>query len=154
MARLRRMPSPRPAAHESDPRATEWLVVVAVAALAWIVFLPALRGGFLSWDDESNLVTNRAWRGLGFTQLGWMLTTFHKGHWIPVTWLSFGADYLVWGMEPKGYHLTNVFLHAANAGLVCLLGMRLLAGTGAGGAARLAGAAAAALVFALHPLRV
>ena len=97
------------------------------ACLTWIVFLPALRGGFLPWDDESNLVANRAWRGLGWAQLGWMLTTFHKGHWIPVTWLSFGADYLVWGMEPRGYHLTNVLLHAANAGLVCLVGMRLLA---------------------------
>ena len=148
------MPPPRPAARQPDPRAAEWLVVIAVASLVWIAFLPALRGGFLPWDDESNLVTNRAWRGLGWAQLGWMLTTFHKGHWIPVTWMSFGADYLMWGMEPKGYHLTNVLLHAANAGLVCLLGMRLLAATPAAGAARLAGAAAAALFFALHPLRV
>jgi len=148
------MPPPRPAAREPDSRVTEWLVVVAVACLVWIAFLPALSGGFLAWDDESNLVTNRAWRGLGWSQLGWMLTTFHKGHWIPVTWLSFGADYLVWGMEPKGYHLTNVLLHAANAGLVCLLGLRLLAEAGAAGAARLAGGAAAALFFALHPLRV
>jgi len=154
MAKPRRMPPPRPAAREPDPRAAEWLVVIAVASLVWIAFLPALRGGFLPWDDESNLVTNRAWRGLGWAQLGWMLTTFHKGHWIPVTWLSFGADYFLWGMEPKGYHLTNVLLHAANAGLVCLLGLRLLAETGAAGAARLAGAAAAALFFALHPLRV
>lgn len=148
------MPSPRPAACAPDPRAAGWLVVIAVASLVWIAFLPALRGDFLPWDDESNFVTNRAWRGLGWAQLGWMLTTFHKGHWIPVTWLSFGADYFLWGMEPKGYHLTSVLLHAANAGLVCLLGMRLLAETGARGAARLAGAAAAGLFFALHPLRV
>ena len=129
-------------------------MALSVLCLTWIVFLPALGGGFLSWDDEANLVANRAWRGLGWPQLGWMLTTFHKGHWIPVTWLSFGADYLVWGMEPKGYHLTNVLLHAANAGLVCLLALRLLARMGARGAARLLGGAAAALFFSLHPLRV
>jgi protein O-mannosyl-transferase len=148
------MPPPRPAASEPESRAAEWLVAIVVACLVWIVFLPALRGGFLPWDDESNLVTNRAWRGLGWPQLGWMLTTFHKGHWIPVTWLSFGADYLVWGMEPKGFHLTNILLHAANAALMCLLATRLLAKTGARGAARLAGSAGAALFFALHPLRV
>ena len=94
---------------------------IAVACLTWIVFLPALRGGFLPWDDESNLITNRAWRGLGWAQLGWIFTSFHKGHWIPVTWLSFSVDYLVWDMKPKGYHLTNVLLHAANAGLICLV---------------------------------
>jgi len=154
MAKRRQVPPPRPTLREPDPRPAEWLVAIAVASMAWIAFLPALRGGFLPWDDESNLVANRAWRGLGWAQVGWMLTTFHKGHWIPVTWLSFGADYLVWGMEPKGYHLTNVLLHAANAGLVCLVGTRLLARTGARGASRLAGAAAAALCFALHPLRV
>jgi hypothetical protein len=148
------MPPSRPSAKEPDSRAADWLVAVAVLCLTWVVFLPALSGGFLPWDDESNLVTNRAWKGLGWSQLAWMLTTFHKGHWIPLTWLSFGADYVVWGMEPRGYHLTNVFLHAANAGLVCLLATSLLARTGARGSARLLGGAAAALFFALHPLRV
>lgn len=154
MAKLRRMPPQRPRAGEPRSHGSDWLVVASVLCLTWIVFLPALGGGFLPWDDESNLVTNRAWRGLGWPQLGWMLTTFHKGHWIPVTWMSFGADYLVWDMEPKGYHLTNVLLHAANAGLTCLLALRLLERTGARGAARLLGGAAAALFFAVHPLRV
>jgi protein O-mannosyl-transferase len=154
VAKPRRVPPPRPPAITPHSRAAEWLVAIAVVCVTWIVFLPALGGGFLPWDDESNLVTNRAWRGLGWPQLGWMLTTFHKGHWIPVTWLSFGADYVVWGMQPKGYHLTNVLLHAANAGLTYLLALRLLALTGARGAARVLGGAAAALFFALHPLRV
>jgi protein O-mannosyl-transferase len=130
-------------------------VAAGVACVACVVFLPALGGGFLPWDDESNLVTNRAWRGFGPAQLGWMLTAFHKGHWIPVTWLSFALDFTIWGMEPRGYHLTNVLLHAANAGLVGLLAARLIrAGGEAAAAARLVGGAAAALVWALHPLRV
>ena len=154
MAKRRRAPLPRPAAPEPDSRKAEWLVVVTVACVSWIVFLPALRGGFLSWDDQANLISNRAWRGIGWTQLGWIFTNFHMGHWIPVTWLSFDLDYLIWGMKPQGYHLTNVLFHSANAGLVCLVGARLLEAGGVRGAARLAGGAAAALVFALHPLRV
>ena len=62
---------PRPSAGEPESRGSEWLVAVAVLCVTWIVFLPALGGGFLPWDDESNLVTNRAWRGLGLPQLGW-----------------------------------------------------------------------------------
>jgi len=127
MVRPRRKGPPRPAARELDPPAAEWLVVVAIACLTWIVFLPALRGGFLPWDDQANLIANRAWRGIGWAQLSWIFANFHMGHWIPVTWLSFNADYLVWGMKPKGYHLTNVLIHSANAGLVCLVGARLRA---------------------------
>ena len=69
-----------------------------------------------------------------------------------------GIDYLIWGMEPFGYHLTSLFFHCANAVLFYFVALRLL---------RLAmsttdelklplGVAAgfAALFFALHPLRV
>ncbi|HTY78743.1 MAG TPA: tetratricopeptide repeat protein [Candidatus Bathyarchaeia archaeon] len=153
MARRRRTP-PRPAAPAARPRRAEGLIAVAVACGTWIVFLPALRGAFLSWDDHANFVTNRAWRGLGAAQLGWIFTNFHMGHWIPVTWLSFSVDYLVWGMQPSGYHLTNVLLHAANAGLACIVTARLMEAGGVDGTARLVGAAFAALAFALHPLRV
>ncbi|MBI4609156.1 MAG: tetratricopeptide repeat protein, partial [Candidatus Rokubacteria bacterium] len=64
--------------------------------------------------------------------------------------------YLVWGMNPFGYHLTNLLLHAANAALFFLLALRLLRlGTTAVMEPHLRlGAAAAALFFALHPLRV
>src|SRR5712692_9418962 len=127
----------RPAAPSRDARSAEMLVALGVAGLTCMIFLPALGGGFLPWDDEANLVVNRAWRGLGPSQLGWMLTSFHRGHWIPVTWLSFALDHVVWGMDPRGYHLTNVLVHGANAGLVCLLAMRLLeAGRGTERAAR------------------
>jgi Flp pilus assembly protein TadD len=119
-----------------------------------VPFLPALGNGFV-WDDDENLVTNPAYRGLGWPQLRWMLTTVHVGHFIPVTWVSFALDYLVWGMNPLGYHLTNLLLHAANAVLLALVARRLLAkaAPGLSGPAREAGSLLAALFFAVHPLR-
>jgi len=77
------------------------------------------------------------------------------GHYIPLTWLTFGLDYLLWGMEPAGYHFTNLVLHAANATLVYWLAKPLLAAARprAGEYALRAGAAVAALFFAVHPLR-
>ena len=74
------------------------LFVVVLAA-----FLPALGGAFLNWDDEENLVANPHYRGLGAAQLRWMWSAVHMGHYIPVTWLTFGLDYLLWGMNPAGY---------------------------------------------------
>jgi len=48
------------------------------------------------------------------------------GHYIPLTWMTLGLDYLLWGMDPTGYHLTNVLLHTANALLVYLIALRPL----------------------------
>jgi protein O-mannosyl-transferase len=87
-----------------------------------------------------------------------MWTTFLLGHWVPVTWMTLGLDYLVWEMDPGGYHLSNVLLHAANAAVFYLVALRLLraatrpAAPGDLLAWRL-GAAFAALFFAVHPLR-
>src|SRR5439155_10240839 len=81
---------------------------------------------FVEWDDPINLVNNKQFRGLGWTQIRWMLSATLMGHYIPVTWLTFGLDYVMWGMEPSGYHLTNLVLHAANVVLFFAVALRLL----------------------------
>ncbi|MFI5360818.1 MAG: tetratricopeptide repeat protein [Elusimicrobiota bacterium] len=121
-------------------------------------FWPSLRNGFVNWDDGANLVENFNYRGLGWTQLRWMWTTFHMGHYQPLSWMSLGLDYLAWGMNPFGYHLSSLLLHCANAVLFYFVAVRLLRGAAAGapGERGAAGSAAllAALLFAVHPLRV
>src|SRR5881296_2264419 len=126
-------------------------IVLAVVA----VFAVGLRNEFVQWDDQVNLVENPHFRGLAPRQLLWMFTTTLMGHYIPVTWLSFGLDYVLWGMQPAGYHFTNLVLHAANAVLVYWLARRLLAAArpDTSEMALRAGAAVAALFFAIHPLR-
>ena len=139
-----------PAGWLVDARVTPW----ALAATTFLVFSPALLNGFVEWDDHVNLIQNVGYRGLGWRQLRWMLTTIVMGHYIPVTWLTFGLDYTLWGMNPLGYHLTNNLLHAANSAIVYILALRLLAKATslAGPALRVAGVMAV-LFFALHPLR-
>ncbi len=138
-------------------RSRTLLVVLGVVALTVVAFLPALDGQFLNWDDEKNLVTNEGYRGLGWAQLRWMLTTTLMGHWIPLTWLTLAVNYVLGGMAPWGYHAGNLLLHAANAVVFYAVARRLLA---AGAGLELTrdvvawGAAAAAAVFAVHPLRV
>ena len=86
-----------------------------------------------------------------------MATTFHMGHWIPVTWLTLGLDHVLWGMDPRGYHLTSLVFHAATAVAFYALACRLLERALPRETPRLditLGAAASALLFAVHPLRV
>jgi hypothetical protein len=127
-----------------------------VGALTLLVFAPTLGNDWVEWDDRDNFGDNPHYRGLGWAQIAWMFTTALKGHWTPFTWLTLGLDYVVWGMNPVGYHLTNLVWHAASAALVLLLAARLLPRVWphASATALRLGAAGAALFFALHPLRV
>jgi tetratricopeptide (TPR) repeat protein len=124
--------------------------LIAVATVA--AFLPALQGEFLNWDDDRNFLANPSYRGLGLSNLRWMWTTFLMGHYHPITWMTLGADFVIWGMNPFGYHLTSLLIHSANSVLLFLVIEALL---------RLAGrpraripALLGALLHALHPLRV
>jgi len=132
------------------------VVPAAIFVVVFAVYLPALRAGFVTWDDDTNFLNITAWRGLGPAQLKWMWTTFHLGHYVPLSWMTLGLNYTIGGMNPAGYHLLNVLLHGANAVLVYILARRLLALSDATAdeRARTAGAAVAALFFAVHPLRV
>src|SRR2546430_4481167 len=134
-----------------------WLVPVLVALVTFAAFLPALQNQFVNFDDDKNFLDNPYYRGLGWSQLRWMWTT-HLGHYIPLTWMTFGLDYLLWGMNPVGYHLTSLLLHAANAVVFFFVVRRILTralpSPSERGHALAVSAGFAALVFAIHPLRV
>src|SRR5438309_7631596 len=139
-------------------RWVHWLVPALIALVTFAAFLPTLHNQFVNWDDDENFLDNPHYRGLGWTQLRWMWTTFHLGHYIPLTWMTFGLDYRLWGMNPFGYHLTSLLLHAANAVVFFFVVHRILTlalpSPSERGHALAVAAGFAALVFAIHPLRV
>lgn len=129
----------------------------SIVLLVLVCLRPVLDNDFVNWDDLYYFTGNRNFRGLSAAHLRWMFTTLYMGHYQPLSWLSHGLVYSVWGLNPLGYHLGNLVLHAANAVLVYLLTAALLrrvwhADTSTMGIS--ASAAVGALVFALHPLRV
>lgn len=140
-------------------RPVDWLHLGALLLLLLAVpaaFQPALSADWVNWDDQRNFLENPCFRGLEREHLDWMWTTFHMGHYQPLSWMSLGYDYTRWEMDAKGYHRTNVALHAL-AALLFYQFLRVLLRRvlpGAAGAARTLGALAGALLFALHPLRV
>ena len=127
-----------------------------VALLTLAVLSPMLGNGWVEWDDLFNFGENPHYRGLGWRQIVWMFTVAWGGHWTPISWLTLGLDYVLWGMNPVGYHLTSLLWHAANAALVVVVATRLLrrAWPEAGAGTLRLGAVTAGLFFALHPLRV
>lgn len=123
--------------------ASAWWVVILAALLGLVVFLPTLGHGFI-FDDEVEL---RGFDGL-FTPGGWLqLLVREYGHlYRPLKSLTLHLDHLVWGLNPLGFHLTNVLLHA----VVCALVAAALLALGRSRGAALAGAA----WYALHPIHV
>jgi tetratricopeptide (TPR) repeat protein len=79
-----------------------------------------------------------------------MFRTTLLGHFQPLAWMSLSLDKALWGLNPGGFHLTALVLHAASAVLLFVF-LRGLLGSGRDASAP---AAAAAALFAWHPLRV
>src|SRR5213083_5447 len=85
-----------------------WMVPAGLALAAIACFLPTLPNDFVLWDDDLNFTDNPSYRGLSWRQLLWMFTTVHGGHYQPLSWVTLGLDYTLWGMNPIGYHLTGL----------------------------------------------
>lgn len=127
---------------------------VAIAAAA--VYLPALGNGFVEWDDHVYVYESEGLKLSGIEFVKWAFTAVVSSNWHPLTMLVYGAEYRLFGLDPFGYHLINLILHAANTFLVFALALKIigLATGGEGKDRALAGAAMGALAFGLHPQHV
>lgn len=81
---------------------------------------------FVELDDALLIYENPKVQGLTLGNLRKIFTTFDPELYIPVTLLSFQADYALGGTAPFVYHLHNILLHALNAMLVTVLAWQLL----------------------------
>jgi Flp pilus assembly protein TadD len=136
------------ASPSAPPPSRPWRrhIPLAAAALAFLVYLPSLRSGFL-YDDQGVVVDNRAIRDLG--ALRQVLRADPSRPLLSLTW---ALNYAVSGLQPWPYHLVNVVIHAANAALVASLFAWMAAR--AGRARPEACALAGACLFAATPMAV
>jgi tetratricopeptide (TPR) repeat protein len=111
----------------ADRRPSERLFWILGAVVTLAVFLPSVRNGWVNWDDADNFLGNPHFRGLGWSNIRWIFSgSVQDAHWIPLTWLTLSLDYVIWGMNPAGYHLTSLLIHSVNALLCYVLAYRLL----------------------------
>ena len=128
-----------PASSPERAAPPRWPGAALLALAAVLVYLPALRGGFI-WDDDTLLTENPAVKTIDGLYSIWF------GNWsvdyIPLTLSSFWLEWHLWGLHAAGYHAVNILLHAANAVLVWRVLLRL----------GVPGSWLAALFFAVHPV--
>src|SRR5437899_3898178 len=127
---------------------TRWLPGAAVAFLAIGLHLRTL--GFEFVFDDLHLIVNNpflreTWSPItAFAHDFWHGTPFGAAYYRPIVISSFALNGRLLGWGPAGFHLVNVLLHAANAGLLVALARRQ-------GCAVWASLCAGAM-FAAHPV--
>ncbi len=118
------------------------LGIVTILALVFAAYYPVWHGEFL-WDDlpvfiDHPLITSANGLELIWLKNVWLTTDF------PLTLTTFWFEHRLWGINPTGYHVTNIFLHGLGAILLWRILLRI----------KIRGAFLATLLFAVHPVCV
>jgi len=123
------------------------VICLLLAGLTLALYWP-VRSFDLIYFDDPLLLTDcpEVQAGLTWAGVKWAFTSVVIANWQPATNLSFLAVTQFFGTAPGAHHLANALIHAANAALLFLLLRRLTGATWR--------SAAAAAIFAWHPLRV
>ena len=125
----------------------EFLISLLLITVTFATFSQILNHEFVNYDDDE-YVTNNGHVQSGFTRdnLVWAFTTTHASNWHPLTWLSHMVDCSLYGLNPRGHHLTNLLLHIANT-LLLFWALRWMTGV-------VWQSFFVAALFALHPLHI
>lgn len=110
-------------------------------AVVLVVYIPAMKAGFI-WDDDSYLLNNRNLLTLEGLWRIWFTTD--SPQYYPLVFTTFWIEQHLWGLNPAGYHVTNILLHLANSALLWALLARL----------GVRYAFLGGLLFAVHPVHV
>ena len=132
-----------------------FIILIAVFA----VYANTLQNEFTNWDDGPLIVENLKIRSLDFENVKKIFDYKADGTYQPVRVFSYAIDYHFWGLNPVGYHIHNILLHALAAVLVYLIVLRIVpvlvhsvTASEIGSVQHIA--VLTALFFAVHPVHV
>jgi tetratricopeptide (TPR) repeat protein len=120
--------------------------VALIAVVTLVSFFSCLDNDFVNWDDNFYVTENRLIKNLSWSNTMEIFFSSALASYVPLVTLSFSIEYALWGLDPFGYHLTNLMLHIGNSLVVFVLVLRL--------SRYLLPALVAALLFGVHPLHV
>src|SRR3989344_4256763 len=125
-------------------RSLPWHLIGGFFLLAMLIYGSSLGNGFVQWDDGLLIYENPAIRGITWTNLKTIFTTYDPELYIPLTLFTYQVDYLIAGTHAAFYHFHALILHTLNVLLVLWFLKRLTGKT--------ALAVVIGLVFMVHPL--
>lgn len=132
-----------------------WLFIIPLFAVA--LYLNALGNGFV-YDDIPQVVQNpwiRSFHNIAaiFTESVWGFAGETTNYYRPLMHIFYMFIYALFGLNPLGFHVFNVVVHAGVSLLVFVLASRILGNDGSGpGLPALNVAVSAGLWFAAHPI--
>lgn len=133
--------------HKSIERAGRWFVFIAPALiilLALSVYTCSISFDFVNYDD-SYYTQESPFLSLPVSQAIWaVFCQSLNGDYYPITQISFVIDHSLSGMNPAGFHTSNVAFHCMNALMVYFLLLYLTGNP--------AGAFLGASLWAVHPV--
>ena len=121
-----------------------WVLLITLLTFAF--YYPALLGDLTNWDDLVYIKDNPFIKALSAENLSAIFSTNYMGNYHPLAMLSLTIDYQLYGFNPFGFHLTNLFLHILNS-LLLLFILKELTG-------KMLIGAFAALIFGVHAFHV
>ncbi len=126
---------------------TVFLISMALVFITLAVYMQTGNHEFVNYDDPSYVTQNpHVASGITCANIMWAVTSIDNYNWHPLTWLSHMADVQLFGLNPRGHHLTSVVIHTVSSLLLLLLLHRV--------SGSLWRSAFVAALFALHPLHV
>jgi tetratricopeptide (TPR) repeat protein len=134
-----------PAASRAVPRPL--FLGLGLCLLTLVVYLPVLHHDFVNFDDGLYVTGNSHVKaGLTWSGFLWAWQANVASNWHPLTVLSHMLDCQLYGLNPKGHHLTSLILHLAGVWTLFEVLRRMT------GSPRRSATVAA--LFAVHPLHV
>ncbi len=134
---------------DNHPIYVYWKYIIVLVLIVFAVHGISLRDHFVNWDDEMMVVNNPRIMNLSIAGI---LHVFNPHNifadrfteYYPIRDLSYMIDYFIWGLNPFGYHLSNLLFETANVILVFILFQKLFND--------ITVSVLSALIFAVHPL--
>lgn len=122
-----------------------WLIGILV--ITALVFSGVKNGDFLTnWDDDGYIIQNTHIYKINAENIGKMFTSYYKSNYQPVSVFTYAIEFVIFGLKPHIYHITNLLFHLLNTALVFLFIEKLVKKTNV--------AAIAALLFGIHTMHV
>jgi tetratricopeptide (TPR) repeat protein len=124
--------------------------ILIITVLTIATYYKSLNNQFVTqWDDNGYVTENKDLASINSTKhinIKNIFTEFVAGNYHPLTMLTFNIEYKLFKLNPKPYHVANLFIHILNSLLVMLFIWLLCKQQWV--------AFATALLFAVHPMHV
>jgi len=132
-----------------------FLICFIIAGCVGVLYINSLGNQFTNWDDQM-IYSNYQIRSLDWKNIKEIFTYVKGSTYQPIRVLSYAVDYYFWGLNPLGYHITNVVLYILTSTMVFFTLQRLLSHLrrNAPPDSHKRVALFGALLFAAHPVHV